>query len=116
QRNGPYSLVIIWFAARPGFQDGDGPVSNKVVELTQCAANDPLLFIPGSALDENGLEDADQKERLKQVPVALVEEQVAVMRPIRFQDGGEYGQHTPRLGDISEGRRATRLQVSQSNG
>src|SRR5262249_30854024 len=89
ERNGPDALVVIRFALGPGLEDGDGPMADIVVELFEGAGDDAVGAIPWSALGEHGLEDASEEERLEEVAVAQVEEQVGVVAPVGRQDGGE---------------------------
>ena len=133
QRDGPDLLVFVGLALRPGFQDGDGPMADEVVELPHRPVDDcALLLAPRPTLGQHRFQHARQEERLKQFALGLVKEQVGVEAAVLGQDavegefddglgldgvaegaagaleGGEVGaqplvQHGPRLGNALVG-------------
>src|SRR5262249_20855736 len=79
--NGTYPFMVILLPRGPRFQEADGPMPDIVVELFHPTANDAIFSAPGAPLPQNRLEHAGQKERLEQIAVALVKEQVGVVTP-----------------------------------
>ncbi len=71
--------MLVRLPARPAFQDGNGTMPDIIIELSQGPPDDPLILVPGAALTEHGLERSCEEERLKQIRLGLVKEQVSVV-------------------------------------
>ena len=63
-------------AARPGLQDGDGPMADVVIELADGPRHNTVPFLPRPALSEHRLNDADQEKGLMEVGLGQVKEQI----------------------------------------
>src|SRR5438128_731750 len=100
-RQRPVALVRIGLAARPGFQDGDGPVANIVIEPRKYAGDGWRLAL-GRTAGEDRLKDADEEERLKEVRLALVREQIGMVLVIGRQDFEEELEHAFGLADVAK--------------
>ena len=107
ERNRPDALVGVRLHLPLGFEHGDRPIAEVVVERFERAGDDPLRFAPRAALRQNGLERAAEKQRPPQLAVRLMPEQVAMKRAIGGQQVvAQQADDGACLADIAKRRRA----------
>src|ERR1019366_3615933 len=106
--------MVLDLAALIVFQDGNRAMADVIVELLERSLHDTRNFGPGPALSKNRLQDPRQEERLPEVRVALMRQQIAMMRAIRGQYVGEGSlDHALCLRVVGERGTAARLQRLQ---
>ena len=64
------------------FQHRDWPITDKVIQLSDRAVTNTIDLFPRGALAEHGLANATEEERIQQIFVLLVEQQIAVELPV----------------------------------
>src|SRR2546428_10017178 len=107
--------MLIYLALALILEDGDGPMTDVIVELLECAGDDAGRLLPRPALVQYRFESAAQEKRLPQLRVALMSQEVPVMSTIRRQQVLErHANHRIGLRDIGKRRTAALLQDRQA--
>ena len=83
QWNRSKPLVRIRLHATAVLQHGNGAVAQKIVQVVERTADDPRRVFPGRSLFQDRLPKANQQERMMEVRVRQVAQQVAMKLAIR---------------------------------